>query len=447
MSKSDDGVEIKLLWELLLWIFIALVVAIGCGYGIYRLGNYYVEKTFDNQEFNKSFQQKYMNNLQEFVKHEKINVSNISVLDDWSSENSYVYFSVYFNNKVIYNSDYAYTDDVYVEGDEISDNAELINSDYFYELELYDGTITSVDMFCYDYYGYSNYVLGISVSVGIVIFLIIITRFIGRKVTYIHQLENELRILEAGDLEYPISVKGRDELGGLARGIDQMRLAVMENNLKEQKALQANKNLVTAMSHDLRTPLTTLTGYLELLNMEEDIEEDKFKHYLELSLDKTREIKELSDELFEYFLVYGEEQRKIDVSKVPVHELVSDLIENQFLCLEEEGYVIQADNGLEPDAGDCLVNPQYMKRVLNNILSNLEKYADKEYPITVSAKIEDMLCINVVNRISRSREPHESTKIGLITCERIMKLHGGEFLYKEENGNFDVKITIPMSNQ
>jgi signal transduction histidine kinase len=88
-----------------------------------------------------------------------------------------------------------------------------------------------------------------------------------------------------------------------------------------------------------------------------------------------------------------------------------------------------------------------MKRVLNNILSNLEKYADKEYPITISAKIEDMLCINVVNRISRSREPHESTKIGLITCERIMKLHGGEFLYKEENGNFDVKITIPMSNQ
>jgi signal transduction histidine kinase len=447
LSRVDDGIAIKLLWELLLCIVIAGLVAIGCGYGVCRFGNYYVEKTFDNQEFNRSFQGKYMTDLQEYVKREKINASDISKLEDWAAENSYVYFSVYLNNKVIYNSDYVYTDDVYVEDEELSVQSELINSDYFYELELYDGTITSVDMFCYDYIEYGNYVIAISVAVGIVIFLVVFTRFIGRKVAYIHQLESELRILEAGDLEYPISVKGKDELGSLARGIDQMRLSVMENILKEQKALQANKNLVTAMSHDLRTPLTTLTGYLELLNMEDDIEEDKFKHYLELSLDKTREIKELSDELFEYFLVYGEDQRKIDVTEVPVIELVADLIENRFLSLEEEGYVIEADNTLGDDTGNCVVNPQYMKRVLNNILSNLEKYADKDYPIRVSTRVDEMLQIKVTNAISTSRQPHESTKIGLITCERIMKLHGGKFLYAEEEGKFSVTIMIPMAEK
>ena len=221
----------------------------------------------------------------------------------------------------------------------------------------------------------------------------------------------------------------------------------MENNRKEQSALQANKNLVTAMSHDLRTPLTTLTGYLEILNDMGYIDEEKKRHYLELSLEKTREIKELSDELFEYFLVYEEEQRRIDVEPVPAYELVMDLIENQFLHLEEDGYVISGDNKVDETAGNCLINPQYMRRVLNNILSNLTKYAEKNNEIKVSGKVDEgRLFIVVSNMIRANIDPHESTKIGLITCERIMKLQGGSFEAYEENGRFYDKLVLLMED-
>ncbi len=447
MSKVLSTLRTKLLWKLLGCILFSGTIAIAIGIVIARLGNYYVENTFDSQEMNRGFQQKYMEDLQEYVNSNQIAPSNISLLENWADENNLVYFSVYFNNKMIFNSDYSYADEEELEEVDETYDISTLNSDYFYRLNMWDGTVTSVDMFCYDFYNYSNYVLALSVVVGIILFIIIFTRLVNRKLNYIKKLENELSILEGGDLDYAITIKGNDELSSLARGIDQMRLSVIENNLKEQKALQANKNLVTAMSHDLRTPLTTLTGYLEILNMGQNLDEEKKKHYIQLSAEKTKEIRELSDELFEYFLVYGEQQRRIDVEPVPASELVADLIENQFLTLEEEGYIIKGNNKITGDAGNCLINPQYMRRVLNNILSNLGKYADKNSPIEVTGQIDNgKLSIRVKNVIGNNLEPHESTKIGLITCERIMKLHNGEFKAYEEKGSFIDELVIPMEN-
>ena len=109
--------------------------------------------------------------------------------------------------------------------------------------------------------------------------------------------------------------------------------------------------------------------------------------------------------------------------------------------------LIKGNNKITGDAGNCLINPQYMRRVLNNILSNLGKYADKNSPIEVTGQIDNgKLSIRVKNVIGNNLEPHESTKIGLITCERIMKLHNGEFKAYEEKGSFIDELVIPMEN-
>ena len=84
-----------------------------------------------------------------------------------------VYFSIYYNNKVIFNSDYSYADvdqlAVLEDQDEIEDISTL-NSDYFYKLTLYDGTDVAVDMFCYDFYNYGYYVIAAAIFLGIVLF-------------------------------------------------------------------------------------------------------------------------------------------------------------------------------------------------------------------------------------------------------------------------------------
>ena len=91
------------------------------------------------------------------------------------------------------------------------------------------------------------------------------------------------------------------------------------------------------------------------------------------------------------------------------------------------------------------MNAKYMQRVLNNVLSNLKKYANQEEVIDVSAyKDKGYLVLKVTNGIAKELTQHESTKIGLITCDRIMKLHHGEFRKIETETEFSVEIVIPM---
>lgn len=445
LFKIWNAFRTKLAWYLIGCVAISGILAIGVGYLIVYFGLDFIETRFDDPEVNKMLQTKYVERLQEYVEENQVSANNIAEVKNWTDDNDYVYLSIYQNNKVIFNSNYAYYDSDIDAVEEDEEDGVLLDERNLYRLNLADGTIASVDMFCYDYWQYYYYVWGLGVGVGILIFIGLLTRLLQHKLSYINDIEKELQILEGGNLEYQITIKGNDELANLARDIDQMRLSIVENLKKEQQTLQANKDLVTSMSHDLRTPLTTLTGYLEILNMEHVKDEEKRKHYMELSLAKAQEIKNLSDELFEYFLVYGQEHNRIDMEAVPAFMLVSDLIENQFLGLEEEGYQITSRGNVDESNGNCMINSRYMQRVLNNIISNLMKYADKGQPIEVLAEQrEHFLDLSVRNGIRKNLDVHESTRIGLITCERIMDMQGGKFQKIETEEHFTVKLIIPM---
>ncbi|MCM1180566.1 MAG: HAMP domain-containing histidine kinase [Clostridium sp.] len=453
-----DAFKSKLTRYLAGCVLLSAAVAGVVGYVIFYFATGYVEQLFDDQEMNKVWQVKYLDDLQEYVEQNGITLKNITELRKWTDANPYVYLSVYQNKQIVFNSDYDYADsltnndaseemdsEITDETAEEEDELEISEMEYLYRLVLADASIASVDIFCYDYWKYNYYVWGFAVVVAVLLFVTILTGLIHRKIRYINGMTKELQILEGGNLEYPITIKGDDEIANLARGIEQMRISIIDNMRKERQMLQGNKELVTSMSHDLRTPLTTLTGYLEMLVLGNVTDEDKRKRYLELSLTKSQEIKQLSDDLFEYFLIYGENDKRIEVEPVPAAAMAEDLISNQLLVLEEDGYVVSGINHISMEAGNCMINVKYMQRVLNNLISNLHKYADKESPIEISANVESQyMVLRIRNKIAENQEPHESTKIGLITCERIMKLHHGEFQRFESEGDFTVKLVIPM---
>lgn len=444
LFKIKHAFKSRLTWYMVGCVVIAGVVAFLAGYLIVHWGRNYVDGIFDDQDKNRNLQMRYIKDLQNYITKMDITTDTISQLKNWTDENSYVYLAVYQNNKVVFNSDYTYDENLETEV-AVGDVQE---SEYLYQLKLTDKRVVSADIFCYDYWKYYYYIWGAGIIIGVFLFIIVITMLLQKKVRYINSIVQELQILEGGNLEYPITVKGNDEVANLALGIDQMRLSIMDNMKKEQRMMQVNKDLVTSMSHDLRTPLTILNGYLEILNMDHIKDEEQRKHYLELSLARIREIKELSDDLFEYFLIYGENEKRIDVEAVPACMLAEDLIENQFLGLEEAGYQFTGVNRTNEQSGNCMVNIKYMQRVLNNIISNLEKYADKDIPIEVSASVEEnFMVIRVRNGIRKNLDEHESTKIGLITCDRIMKLHHGEFKKYEAENEFTVQLVIPMEIQ
>lgn len=118
------------------------------------------------------------------------------------------------------------------------------------------------------------------------------------------RVKKEILIMADGDLEHSVTVKGRDEIGILARNLDEMRLALEENIRQEQEGKKANHDLIRSVSHDLRTPMTTLYGYLEILDQKK-CPDGKQEEYIRRCIDKVEEIRALSDKMFEYALIYG----------------------------------------------------------------------------------------------------------------------------------------------
>lgn len=121
---------------------------------------------------------------------------------------------------------------------------------------------------------------------------------------YICQLSVEIQAMEGGDLDVPITFRGNHELTRLAHSLDSMRQAFQEQKEREINIFRANQAMIIAMSHDLRTPLTTLQIYTDILRYKK-YEPSQLDGYLEKIDAKAAQIKQLSENIFEYSLVSG----------------------------------------------------------------------------------------------------------------------------------------------
>ncbi|WP_346937045.1 histidine kinase dimerization/phospho-acceptor domain-containing protein [Clostridium sp.] len=99
-------------------------------------------------------------------------------------------------------------------------------------------------------------------------------------------LKSEIKILEGGNLTHEITINGDDELSSLAQGINEMRKSFIGRLESEDKARLANSELITAMSHDLRTPLTVLVGYLDIIKYNKYKTDENLRQYIHNSREK-----------------------------------------------------------------------------------------------------------------------------------------------------------------
>lgn len=278
-----------------------------------------------------------------------------------------------------------------------------------------------------------------SIISSILTFLVIILFFVNRKMKHIIFLKNEILCMASGNLTHPVPVYGEDEIGILSRELDYLRLTLDENIRQEQQSRQANQDLITALSHDLRTPLTILNGYLEVLRLKRN--PDMQEEYLSRCLQKTAEIKEMTDRMFEYALVFEGDETP-DMGKLPIAFVQSSLQENSdYICL------VGFDTHISfPDASAWIMGDETMlKRIFNNLFSNILKYGDKKAPVTITgAHCPNTLKIEIANNIKQEHAQIESSHIGLKSVEKMLRLMGGEIKVLEENSNFTVQLLFPL---
>ena len=199
-------------------------------------------------------------------------------------------------------------------------------------------------------------------------------RFIRRLTRRVIRLSREADAIGDGDLEAPITLQGEDELAQLAGEMDAMRHSVIERMSGERRAWEANSELITAISHDIRTPMTALIGYLGLLNESGFQDPERGAQFAASAYDKAMELKDLTDELFKYFLVFGRSELELNKEELRRPLLLEQLLGEAEFDLTDAGFTVQR---IEFE-GECTVqaDPLYLKRVMDNLVSNIKKYAD-----------------------------------------------------------------------
>lgn len=380
-----------------------------------------------------------LQSLQDYVQEEQVTEDNIKQLVNWVRKQKNVYVTFYRDIDELLGPFMANSGD---EPYEVDTEYESM----YYTINLYDGTPIKVQL---EVYLDMNYMYWVDVAMyvtGGIVFLLLLLLMIHHKIRYINRLESELKILGGGNLEYPITIKGNDEITSLAEGITALKNGFLEEQQMKAEAEKANMELVTAMSHDLRTPLTSLIGYLELLNMHRYENEEQLQKYLEYCRKKAFQIKKVSDRLFEYFLVYGKEEKELQLQTIPSEEMAEDLCNGQFFDWQDRGGTIDCQIGELP--GAVQVDSEYMQRVMDNLLSNLKKYGDPAYPLQIQIdEHQDMLHIRLKNHVLEQKNQIESTQIGLKTCRRIIENHGGTFAWRTDTqkNTFTIEMELPLA--
>ena len=149
---------------------------------------------------------------------------------------------------------------------------------------------------------------------GVLVWIGVFAFGVSGYVRYIRQLSGEVAKLEDGLWSVDFTIKGEDELTDLARGLEHMKTVLLEKEETERNMKKAQNKLVLGMAHDLRTPLTALMAYLEIIKREP--EHDKVKLYVKKTVGKAIQIKNLSDQLFEFFLINSGQQPQIGRARV-----------------------------------------------------------------------------------------------------------------------------------
>lgn len=307
-------------------------------------------------------------------------------------------------------------------------------------------------------YFFSINIFYIVAFIGIATFLITFTLLVNIKVNYIKYLTKEVKIIKNEGFGKVIKVKGGDELAELCGSINDMSLELGEKIANEKK-IENNKNeLITNISHDLKTPLTSIIGYLELLNSTEISEREK-DEYIQIAYNKSLRLKELVNELFEYTKLASNELI-LKKDRVNISVVLSQAVGESIINFSDKNIDVVLDNPY--DELFCNVDSAQMLRVFENLIKNAEKYSDINSVFKVVVRLEkEQIVISFRNKCTEIKEEdlenifekfyrkdksrsNEGSGLGLPIAKRIIELYGGNIL--AEKINEDIKFNIYLES-
>ncbi|MDZ5254406.1 HAMP domain-containing sensor histidine kinase [Clostridium sp. LIBA-8841] len=295
----------------------------------------------------------------------------------------------------------------------------------------------------------------------VIIFFMIFLTVINKRIKYLEYITRSLSEIKNEKYLKKLDVIGKDEISELAKGINIMSERLKENYEKEKKNEEAKNELIVAVSHDLKTPLTSIIGYLDLLNDNKYDYSEEQKAYLDIAYKKSLDLKKLTEELFEYTKL-ANDYIELEKIKFNISILLNQLIGEYTQFFNEKGIDVKIENPFSEI--NCEIDIQKIIRVFENLIKNAEKYSypGSKFKITVERepnivkfifenegdKIEkeDLEKIfEKMYRLDKARNSeNEGSGLGLAISRKIVELHGGKLWAECNENKISFNMTLPI---
>lgn len=434
-TSKKDSIYFQLLRLLVISAFAAVLVF----FVLNLAGDCLIENLYYNSDYEERKNESYIRKLQQYIDQNELSTRDADALKSWVQKQQIVSIRVNKDGMQVFDSVYP-DQELWAEDIEVNDYGWEV----YYAVSFADGeaSVSITGMYAYQFY---NYAMLVELVLSFVSFLLLVLYGIRSKMAYILKLSDEIEILEGGSLDYKITVKGKDELAVLAEGLESMRLSFLELIRQEARMVQKNQKIVTEMSHDLRTPVTSIMLYTEILKKGSYKGEGQWKEYVEKIDQKARRMKQLTDHLFEYSLVAGEEEVQLEEPET-CETLFYDLFSETCSYLEQQGFEVSFQ--VEWPQSRLRISTDYVMRIMDNLTSNIMKYADSSVPVVVSAAEEgSMVGFLFENKVKKPEEETESNGIGIQSVKNMMAKMKGKCMTEQEGERFRVLLLFPVQTE
>lgn len=278
---------------------------------------------------------------------------------------------------------------------------------------------------------------------GIMIFYGCMLYVFRNHIRQMHHILDGIETMATGDLDTKISLDSAGELSGLANSLnhmaDQLRKLIEEERQREQM----KNTLITNVAHDLRTPLTSTLGFLQLLREYPDMSLSDRVHFTEIAYNKAARLEAMVEDLFTY-TKFQQSDYQMNLEKLDAVKLLEQLLDEFSLILEEEQ--MEYELVLRTPALPLMADGKLLARLFENLIQNAIKYGKSGKRLTICiSETEEKACISVTNygemipkeeldfiferfyRLEYSRNSCTGGNgLGLAIAQSIARLHGGK---------------------
>lgn len=368
---------------------------------LYYLGidllNNYIEGTSHLIYYN---EKPYIDEFQQYVSDNDISTTDVEQYDEWMSEHDVSFYSIQEEGKVIYNKSNV---------DKLISPAKNMYDYRFtgsYELPV---QFSDIEAKVFIYTGFT-----IKYYITLMIFDVGFSLMMGIVFVYLR-----IRKIIAG---YQTELEASQE--------------------QEKKARQEKDELMRNMAHDLRTPLTGVMTYVDVMKLENEAYAENMKN-LNFISEKVLDIRSQVDNLLDFSIAGSQRPIEMDAS-MDVEYIFGDYLSDVCAQLMKSNYEVDAER-ISFKQVKVAVNMAFLTRIFSNLTDNIYKYADNRKPVVMkTAFTKKIFSVEIGNGVCDNKTLLKSAGIGLKSVDAMMQRMNGSMSFKREHGKFWVKLEFPI---